>query len=113
MIVVPAEIAAHFRYSLSAILWALALWSLKKLNDGEVRRLVSVNAVTGFGDPGRWRTLRQWARRHRKLWPSLVDKVRLTLRETAQAVVTNLIARRSEAPTLPSADDAWLAAHQG
>ncbi len=111
MIVLPAEIAAHFRYSLSAILWALALWSLKKLNDGEVRRQVSVNAVTGFGDPRRWQTLRRWARRHKQLWPSLVDKVRPTLRETAQAVVTALIARQSVAPALPLAADAWLAAH--
>ncbi len=112
MIVVPAEVAAHWRYSLSAILWALALWSLDDQGDGEVQQKVCVNAKTGFGDPLRWQTLRRWARRHRQLWPSLVDKARATLRETAQAVVTALVARQSCA-AMPSADDAWLAAHRG
>jgi len=113
MIVVPAEIAAHWRYSLSAILWALALWSLEEQNDGEVRRRVCVNAVTGFGDPRRWQSLRRWAQRHKQLWPSLADKTRTTRRETARAVVTALVARQSPAPAMPSADDAWLAAHLG
>ena len=113
MIVVPAEVAAHFRYSLSAILWALALWSLEKQNAGEVRQKVSVNAIAGFGDPRRWPTLRRWARDHRQLWPSLADKTRATRRETARAVVTAQVARQSPAPAMPSADDAWLAAHLG
>ena len=42
MIVVPAEMTAHLRYSLSAVLWALALWSLDRLSGGQVRRRVSV-----------------------------------------------------------------------
>ena len=113
MIVVPAEVAAHWRYSLSAILWALALWSLEKQNAGEVRHQVSVNAIVGFGDPRRWQSLRRWARRHKQLWPSLADKTRATRRETARAVVAALVARQSVAPAMPSADDAWLAAHQG
>lgn len=113
MIVVPAEVAAHWRYSLSAILWALALWGLEKQGAGEVRRQVSVNAITGFGDPRRWQSLRRWARRHKQLWPTLVDKTRVTRRETAQAVVTALVARQAPAPAVPSAADAWLAAHQG
>ncbi len=113
MIVVPAEVAAHYRYTLSAILWALALWSLEKRGAGEVRQKVSVNAVTGFGDPRRWPSLRRWAHRHKQLWPSLADKTRATRRETAQAVVAALIARQAPAPAMPSADDAWLAAHLG
>lgn len=111
MIVVPAEVAAHFRYSLSAILWALALWSLEKQGAEAVRRRVSVNAVTSFGDPWRWPSLRRWAQRHQQLWPSLADRTRATRRETAQAVVTVLVARQSPAPAMPSAADAWLAAH--
>jgi len=113
MIVVPAEVAAHWRYSLSAILWALALWSLKKHNAGKVRQKVSVNAIAGFGDPRRWQSLRRWARRHKQLWPALADKTRTTRRETARAVVTALVARQSPAPAMPSAADAWLAAHRG
>ena len=113
MIVVPAEVAGHWRYSLSAILWALALWSLERQGAREVRRQVSVNAVAGFGDPRRWQSLRRWARRHRQLWPFLADKTRTTRRETARAVVTALVARQSPAPAMPSVADAWLAAHQG
>ncbi len=113
MIVVPIEVAAYFRYSLSAILWALALWSLEKQHAGEVREKVSVNAIAGFGNPRRWQSLRRWAQRHRQLWPSLADKTRATRRETARAVVTTRIARQYPAPAMPSADDAWLAAHRG
>jgi len=113
MIVVPAEVTAHYRYSLSAILWALALWALERLGAAEVRRRVSVNGVRGFGEPRLWRSLRRWAQRHRQLWPSLVDKARSTLRETAAAVVTALTARHAGAPAAPSAADAWLAAQLG
>lgn len=113
MMVVPSEVTAHFRYSVSAMLWALALWGLERLGAAEVRRRVSVNRITGFGEPRLWRSLRRWARRHQQLWPSLVDKVRSTLRETAAAVVTALIARHPEAPTSPVAADAWLAAQRG
>lgn len=112
MIVVPAEVTAHCRYSLSAILWALALWGLERRGAAEVRRQVSVNRVAGFGEPRLWRSLRRWARCHRQLWPRLVDKVRSTLRETAEAVVTALIARHPGAPAAPSAADAWLAAQR-
>jgi hypothetical protein len=112
MIVVPAEVAAHFRYSLSAILWALALWGLERLGAAEVRRRVSINRIAGFGEPRLWQSLRRWARRHRQLWPSLVDKVRSTVRQTAVAVVTALIARHPDAPAAPAAADAWLAAQR-
>lgn len=110
MIVVPSEVAAHWRYSLPAILWALALWGLERLGAAEVRRRVSVHAISGFGEARLWRSLRRWARRHRQLWPSLVDKVRSTQRETATAVVTALIARHPDAPAAPVAADAWFAA---
>lgn len=112
MVVVPAEVAAHVRYSLSAILWALALWGLERRGAAEVRRQVSVNQVAGFGEPRLWASLRRWARRHRQLWPFLVAKARATLRETAAAVVTALIARRPGAPAAPVAVDAWLAAQR-
>ena len=110
MIVVPAEMTAHLRYSLSAVLWALALWSLDRLSAGQVRRRVSVNGVAGFGEPRLWQSLRRWARGHRELWPSLIDKTRSTSRQTAEAVVTSLIARGAAAPPVATAADAWLAA---
>jgi hypothetical protein len=112
MIVVPAEMTGHLRYTLSAVLWALALWSLDRVSAGEVRRRVSVNGVTGFGEPRLWQSLRRWARDHRKLWPSLIGKTRCTSRQTAEAVVATLVARQSAAVAMPSAADAWLAAHQ-
>jgi hypothetical protein len=71
---------------------------------------VSVNGVAGFGEPRLWQSLRRWARGHRKLWPSLIDKTRSTSRQTAEAVVTALIARGAAAPAVPTAADAWLAA---
>ena len=112
MIVVPAEMTAHLRYSLSAVLWALALWRLDRLSAGQVRRRVSVNAVTGFGEPRLWQSLRRWARQHRKLWPTLSDKSGATSRQTAEAVVTALVACLPAAPSSAVAADAWLAAQR-
>ena len=110
MIVVPAEMTAHLHYSLSAVLWALALWSLDQLSAGEVRRRVSVHAKTGHGERRLWLSLRRWARNHLKLWPAVLDKTQSTLRQTAEAVVTALIARCKGAAPLAAAKDAWLAA---
>jgi hypothetical protein len=110
IVVVPAEVAAHCRYSLSAILWALALWGLERRGAAEVRRRTSVNRIAGFGEPRLWRSLRRWAQSCQRLWPTCVGKVRSTLRETAAAVVTALIARQPGAPPAPVAADAWRAA---
>lgn len=112
MTVVPAEVAAHCRYARTAILWALALWGLERRSAAEVRRRVSVNRIAGFGDPRLWHSLRRWARHHHKLWPTLVDKARATLRQSAEAVVTALCARHPGAPAVPTAADAWLAAQR-
>ena len=110
MIVVPAEMTGHLRYSLWAILWALALWSLDRLSAGEVRRRVSVNGLAGFGEPRLWQSLRRWARQHQRMWPTLIGKTRATSRQTAEAVVTTLIARDASAPAVGSAACAWRAA---
>jgi len=61
LIVVPCGIVPWRRYTTAAIAWALALWGWAKQPVAEVRRQTSTTAApAGFGDPGRWASLRRW-----------------------------------------------------
>lgn len=110
MLVVPSEVAPWYRYSLSAILYALALWSLEKAVGGRVRKKVSPWDAAGFGPPHIWSSLRRWVRRRAQLWPAVHVPDRTTMRETAAALVAALVARLSPAPALARAADAFRAA---
>jgi hypothetical protein len=110
MIVVPGELSAWYRYSLSAILYALALWSIEKAVAGRVRERVSPWAAGGFGPPHIWASLRRWVRRRATLWPAVHVHDRATVRETAAALVAALVARLCPAPALARAADAFMAA---
>jgi len=110
MLVVPSEVGPWWRYSLSAILYALALWGLDRIDGGRVREQVSPWRPQGFSDPNIWASLRRWLRKRAELWPSVLVLDRATARETAAALVAALVARLSPAPALARAADAYAAA---
>jgi hypothetical protein len=61
VLVVPRGVVRWRRYSAAAIAWALALWGLERRPAAEVRRRTSTTpAPLGFGEPGRWASLRRW-----------------------------------------------------
>jgi hypothetical protein len=61
LLVVPREVVAWRHYTAAAIAWALALWGHCRRPVAEVRRRTSTTpAPAGFGDPGRWASLRRW-----------------------------------------------------
>ena len=110
MFVVPLEITGRFRYTLRAMLLALAYWGLAGQPGGEVRERISPEEPRGFGDPRLWSSLRRWVRQRAELWPAVHVQSRATLRETARALVMALCARLSRAPPVPTPGDAWEAA---
>ncbi len=110
MIVVPREIAGRFRYTLRAMLLALAYWGLAGQPGGEVRERISPEEPRGFRDPRLWPSLRRWVRQRAELWPAVHVQSRATVRETARALVVALCARLSRAPPVPTPGDAWEAA---
>jgi len=110
MFVVPREIAGRFRYTLRAMLLALAYWGLAGQSGGEVRERISPEPRRGFRDPRLWPSLCRWTRQRAELWPAVHVAPRRTLRETAKALVVALCARLIRAPPVPVAEDAWEAA---
>ena len=61
LLVVPREVVPWRRYTAAAIAWALALWGHCRRPVTEVRRRTSTTpAPAGFGEPGRWASLRRW-----------------------------------------------------
>ncbi len=60
LVVVPRGVAPGYRYSLSAIAWALALWACAELTAAEVRRRTSTAKVIGAASATRWASLRRW-----------------------------------------------------
>jgi len=110
MFVVPREIAGRFRYTLRAMLLALAYWGLEGQSGGEVRERISPEPRRGFLEPRLWPSLRRWVKQRAELWPAVHVPARATLRETARALVLALCARLSRAPPVPEVGDAWEAA---
>lgn len=110
MFVVPREITGRFRYTLRAMLLALAYWSLEGQSGGEVRERISPEPAGSFRDPRLWPSLQRWVRQRAELWPAVQVQPRATMRETARALVVALCARLSRAPPVAKPRDAWDAA---
>ena len=109
-VVVPAEHSAVFRYGMTAIVFALAIWGLDGRPAGEARDAVSPHPRRGFGEVRRWPSLHRWVRERHRLWPQLNIADRATHRQTAAAIVACLVAKMPRAPPSPTVADAWQAA---
>lgn len=62
LVVVPREVARGFRYSLSAIAAALALWAYARESAASVRARTSTAKTIGAASATRWASLRRWTR---------------------------------------------------
>lgn len=60
LVVVPSGVGRGYRYSLSAIAWALALWACAQLTAAQVRGRTSTAKVIGASSATRWASLRRW-----------------------------------------------------
>lgn len=60
LVVVPSGVARGYRYSLSAIACALALWACAQLSAAQVRERTSTAKVIGASSATRWASLRRW-----------------------------------------------------
>jgi len=109
-VVVPLEHSAVFRYAMTAIVVALAMWALEGATAGEVRAEIGARPSRGFGDPRLWPSLPRWVRQRDRLWPHLQIRERSTARATAAAIVAALCTQMPRAPPSPSVADAWEAA---
>jgi hypothetical protein len=58
--VAPRETATARLYTLSAVVWALALFGVSRLSEPEVRRCTSPWRVVGPSAVRRWISLRRW-----------------------------------------------------
>jgi hypothetical protein len=91
--VLPAGLHRAYRYSLSAIAMALALWSLGQQQAAEVRRRVSPQRRLGDSEPNRWRSLRRWTREAHQLFNLAAKPAGATTRELAARVAQLVMAR--------------------
>jgi hypothetical protein len=62
LVVQPPEVGRGYRYTLSAIAWALSLWGYARATAGEVRARTSAQKTLGACSAGRWASLPRWTR---------------------------------------------------
>jgi hypothetical protein len=109
-VVVPLEHSGVFRYAMTTIVMALAMWGLEQRSAGEVRYELSPIPPQGFAEHRLWPSLHRWVRERHRLWPNLIVHERATGRATAAAIASSLIAKLPRAPPSPTLADAWRAA---
>ena len=91
MVVVPRGVARRYRYSLSAIAWALALWAYEQLPAAAVRARTSTARCIGAAGATRWASLRRWTRCAARLF-GIAPSARM-LRACAARVATFVASR--------------------
>ena len=91
--VLPAGLGRAYRYSLSAIAIALALWALGRQSAAEVRRRVSPQRQVGDSEPGRWRSLRRWTEGADELFKLAARPAATATRELAARIAQLVVAR--------------------
>lgn len=62
LVVQPPEVARGYRYTLSAIAWALSLWGYARTPAAKVRARTSTQQTLGACSAGRWASLSRWTR---------------------------------------------------
>ncbi len=91
LVVVPSGVARGYRYSLSAIAWALALWAYDRAAARSVRERTSTAKVIGDAAPNRWASLPRWTRCALALFGIAPAKLGTT-RERATRIATFIAA---------------------
>lgn len=86
VLVRPKGELSHKRYTASAIVLALWLWSCDQLTDAAVQSRTSPWSQRGASRPERWTTLRRWAKAAGagELWLCVRGDVGWTLRQCAE-----------------------------
>lgn len=95
ILVVPCEMLPRRHYSAAAIALALALWAILQQPPREVRRCVGRWPIVGPSAPGRWATLRRWAKAVREgaLFPGVrPSPSEWSLRDVARRAATTIAA---------------------
>ena len=87
LVVVPRGIARCYRYALTAIAWALALWGSARLRESDVRLRTSTAKLAGAASATRWASLRRWTRRADVLFGAAPNAAE-TLRACAATVAS-------------------------
>ena len=108
LVVVPRGVGRGYRYTLSTIAWALALWAYERLPAASVRARSSTVKRVGAASATRWASLRRWTRCGLALFGIVPDE-RGTVRERA-ARIASFIAAHTPISTGPVAHDAFYGA---
>lgn len=93
LVVVPREMLPRRHYSAPAIALALTLWGAFQQPPREVRRRVGRWPIVGPCRPGRWATLRRWAKAVRvgALFPGVrPSPATWSLRDVARRAATTI-----------------------
>ena len=62
LVVLPRGVGRGYRYTLSAIAWALALWGTERAPASQVRARTSTAKTVGASSASRWASLPRWTR---------------------------------------------------
>jgi hypothetical protein len=108
LVVAPRSVGAGWRYSLSAIAWALALWAHDRSTAAAVRARTSTAKAVGASTATRWASLQRWTRCALALF-GVELPAQGTLRERA-ARVASYVAGHSPLPAGPIGADAFWGA---
>jgi hypothetical protein len=108
LVVVPRGVTRSYRYSLSAIAWALALWAYQRASASSVRARASTARAIGDAAPSRWASLPRWTRCALALFDFTTPEVGTT-RERAARVAT-FVASHSPQAHGPVPIDAFFGA---
>lgn len=112
LIVLPAGIARGYRYSRSAIGWALSLWGYEHARASSVRAQTSTASVVGASSATRWASLRRWTRCSLLLF-GIACGEHGTLRERASRISTFVAAHAPISHGAVALDAFFGAAYSG
>jgi hypothetical protein len=108
LVVVPRGVGRGYRYSLSTIAWALALWAYERLPAADVRARSSTAKRVGAASATRWASLRRWTRCALKLFGIEADELG-TIRARATRIAI-FVASHTPIATGPVPHDAFCGA---
>jgi hypothetical protein len=108
IVVAPRGVARAFRYTVTAIAWALALWAYERMPAARVRARTSTAKWVGAAAATRWLSLRRWTGCADRLFgfsPSGAEMVR-----QRAARVATFVSAHATVPTGVVSHDAFFGA---